>query len=792
MKKIFKIIAVILSLSSPFIASAAQGDIYYGSTTYPFTVALPIGGSATCMTSNGSTPMWGSCGAGGGSGGGTFSTTTYHGSLLQYPYTTLITSLNGSATTSSGWWYDPFHNTAYIGASTTIAGNLTVPSIVATTTATSSFAGGISSPCFSTSGGPCLTQGGAVSSVSNSDGSLIISPTTGSVVASLNPVNPAASSTFQGNLNVAENLSAATGTYAQIIATDFTGTGLTVGCPLTYNSFHGFGFISSASCPLGISYGGTGVAGFNNGWVYAPSSTTPLTSSTSPTVNYITATSTTATSSFAGVVDFGGGDADITPGGSGGQLVVPNASTTNLTVSSLTAGDCVQAGAGGVLLSAASACGSGGGGTNYLTNSGSNTYLNTGTALQAPNVQGTSTSGNDIFASSVGVGATSTTPVPAQLTVLGSNSNGYQEYITTQAGWKTGESVGIAFGDTSGGSSLLVPYATSSLWTSFFGIGFKEGETGHINMAVGTDGSDDVGLGGTITESNLSGSTLVALGNGKVGVGTTSPSATFAVNGTSFLGGNLTLSSVTGTQCLHAVNGVVSGTGSDCGSGGGGSGVAYPFGGAGNSTSTLTQFNAGLTSYASTTVGNGAAAGGLTVSGNATTTGALAVGGTGTSTVAGPLYVGTSTPTAAYAASNSGLVGFSDGTAAIATTSKPSSYVFTVASSTNNGSNLLTVDSNGHLLAGGASTTVSGGTSSLVYPSNDGAGTISVAGTALTSVTLTFAAAWSGTPVCTESDNVLVTASDISSVSSTSVTFGFGTGGVSSATIWYRCVQPTH
>lgn len=52
-----------------------------------------------------------------------------------------------------------------------------------------------------------------------------------------------------------------------------------------------------------------------------------------------------------------------------------------------------------------------------------------------------------------------------------------------------------------------------------------------------------------------------------------------------------------------------------------GGGSAYPFSGSGNSTSTLTQFNGGLTAFASSTIGDGTAAGGLTVSGGATTTG---------------------------------------------------------------------------------------------------------------------------------------------------------------------------
>lgn len=51
------------------------------------------------------------------------------------------------------------------------------------------------------------------------------------------------------------------------------------------------------------------------------------------------------------------------------------------------------------------------------------------------------------------------------------------------------------------------------------------------------------------------------------------------------------------------------------------SGAPYPFQVTGNATSTLTQFNGGLTAYASSTIGNGTATGGLTISGQSTTTG---------------------------------------------------------------------------------------------------------------------------------------------------------------------------
>lgn len=72
---------------------------------------------------------------------------------------------------------------------------------------------------------------------------------------------------------------------------------------------------------------------------------------------------------------------------------------------------------------------------------------------------------------------------------------------------------------------------------------------------------------------------------GKIGIGTTTPSQMLSVQGNELLSGNfsgsninatgtLTLLALTGTQCLHEISGVVSGTGSDCGSS---SGSAYPF-----------------------------------------------------------------------------------------------------------------------------------------------------------------------------------------------------------------------
>lgn len=94
------------------------------------------------------------------------------------------------------------------------------------------------------------------------------------------------------------------------------------------------------------------------------------------------------------------------------------------------------------------------------------------------------------------------------------------------------------------------------------------------------------------------------------------------------------------------------------------------------------------------------------------------------------------------------------------------------------------IDQWGHQITSGDTTSVTGGTSTV--SGNDDNGKISVVGTALTSVTLTFAHAWPSAPDCTESDNSTALTADITSISTTQVVFGFSVG-VSSGTVWYQC-----
>lgn len=405
-------------------------------------------------------------------------------------------------------------------------------------------------------------------------------------------------------------------------------------------------------------------------------------------------------------------------------------SATSLYASSLSSGNCVQAGANGLLTTVGSPCGSGSSSFGYPFPYSNNTGTTTPILLMASTTigGGTGGAGLTVFGNSTTTGGTLALNVAAGGTSLASamgavfssvgngngeirnwfqnqssgaaaftnvlvlnnsnnnsmalrsNSTGFTTAgIDVQNGSSILTSAGLGGGLTIGtrGTSPLIfasdntEVARFASSTGYFGIGTTtpfvaldvatssaNASFNHGQIAL-TDSNAGVNLkhwlfsseGGTFylgTASDLYATSTTAavtvLNNGNVGIGTSSPSANLAINAPAQSTPYFAIGSSTGTQFSVAPSttgfGVLSiattsagcaaigvsgsvgtfySTGSPCGSG-----AAYPFALTGNATSTLTQFNGGLTAFSSSTIGNGIA--GLTVNGNATTTGAMYVG----------------------------------------------------------------------------------------------------------------------------------------------------------------------
>lgn len=118
---------------------------------------------------------------------------------------------------------------------------------------------------------------------------------------------------------VIDSLTATAATITNLIATTITGTNATFTNATTTtiysttasssNLFAQTAAVGALSAntltltsALPVSSGGTGANTFGQGWLYSNGGTGALAASTSPTVDYITATSTTATSTFAGPI----------------------------------------------------------------------------------------------------------------------------------------------------------------------------------------------------------------------------------------------------------------------------------------------------------------------------------------------------------------------------------------------------------------------------------------------------------------------------------------------------------
>lgn len=94
----------------------------------------------------------------------------------------------------------------------------------------------------------------------------------------------------------------------------------------------------------------------------------------------------------------------------------------------------------------------------------------------------------------------------------------------------------------------------------------------------------------------------------------------------------------------------------------------------------------------------------------------------------------------------------------------------------------------GHLVSSGTTPSVAScGTGSPSVNGTDLAGVITVGGGSVTSCTLNFAYPYANPPVCTESDSSTTPTADITSISTTGVTFGFS-ATIGGGSIWYICI----
>lgn len=142
------------------------------------------------------------------------------------------------------------------------------------------------------------------------------------------------------------------------------------------------------------------------------------------------------------------------------------------------------------------------------------------------------------------------------------------------------------------------------------------------------------------------------------------------------------------------------------------------------------------------------------------------------------LGIGTSTPTAAF-------VSVAASTTSGTTRDGYNGVVAIIAGFENSTLKLFEeVDQWGHFITSGDTPTISGGTSTVV--GNDRNGTITVTGTLLTSVTLTFAHSYVTAPDCVISDSSTGITAGVTSISTTQLVIGFS-AGVNSGTVWYIC-----
>lgn len=213
-----------------------------------------------------------------------------------------------------------------------------------------------------------------------------------------------------------------------------------------------------------------------------------------------------------------------------GQVVAANyistttgTSLADLKLSGITGStQCLHVDTNGLVSGTGSDCGSGGG-TNFFTNSGANTYLNTGSVLQAPSFQGTSTATSTFVGGLSAIGANFSNFLQLGSRVINSfpglhtdiwvcassltNTAGC-DYIATGTGDQTAIQAGINAANALGGAHVLLSSGT-----------FNVSATSTISTAKGVD-IGGMGWSTIVNISNAANAYAFATNSGADGVWT--------------------------------------------------------------------------------------------------------------------------------------------------------------------------------------------------------------------------------------------------------------------------------
>lgn len=548
--------------------------------------------------------------------------------------------------------------------------------------------------------------------------------------------------------------------------------------------------LASTTGILNVPNGGTGAATFGQGWLFSSGGTSALSASTSPTVNYIVATSTTAS-----------------------QFI--NASTTNVSAANicLTGDICRTTWPSGGSLS--------GGSPNTLT------YWINGTTVGATSsptigyLTATSTSATSTIAGYLVI--SSSTP---SATIFNGPFNHFGNL--TSSCENCGSSGGnlLTIGNFGGGATGINTFSARGTTTAptatqlgdnlYFmgGRGFGStvwnvGSKVAINMVAAqafTDTANGTYL--TLETTPLNSTTRAEAvrvdSTGNVGIGTTSPYAKLSVNGQT-VAAYFTATTTSVNTFPNASTTLLTSTGNTyLASAGGNVGInttapLFPLDvNLGNSNAVRYQSGSGqLNGFVVTAFGNYLncanayfGSGGWTREQSGPAACFQAEGSTGNLdfTSDGSGSAGAFSPTTVFTYKNAtGDFGFGTTTpyATLSVVSGSGTGVL-AAFSTTTGKDIDGYDNDGHTFTAGPPPIISTcGTGTGTVVGDDQSGTITTA-TAATACTATFAKAYFKTPVCTVTDNSLVGFADISSVSTSAVTFGISsalTGGL----LFYQC-----